>query len=73
MQSPPSPDPIDNVRSRLLDNCHLFDDPASYRAGVDDAAEAYGRLLTDPNVTPLRRVNPLHPAGSARTGHGPVS
>jgi hypothetical protein len=73
MQSLPGPDPIDNVRSRLLDNCHLFDDPASYRAGVDDAAEAFGRLLSDPNATRLRSVNPLHPAGSARTDHGSVS
>jgi hypothetical protein len=34
-------DQVMEVRALLLQQCHLFDDPASYEAGVEDATAAF--------------------------------
>lgn len=59
-------DQVMEVRTLLLQQCHLFDDPASYEAGVEDATAAFHEALTG---TPLAD----HPPGDVaadRAGHG---
>lgn len=38
---------VQQVREQLLDDAHLFADPASYRAGVKDALEGLQNALDD--------------------------
>jgi hypothetical protein len=40
------------VRALLLQQCHLFDDPASYEAGIEDATTAVHELLTGASAVP---------------------
>lgn len=39
-ESPAFAETMRHIRKRLLVHASLFDDPATYRAGVDDALEA---------------------------------
>lgn len=73
-QHEPTTDPVGDVRSRLLRNCHLFDDPASYEAGIEDALAAFRELLTNElprTVTGGREAAAArHPASARRPASG---
>jgi hypothetical protein len=38
---------VDRTRRRLRDHAHLFEDPASYVDGVEDALELVERVVID--------------------------
>jgi hypothetical protein len=54
---------IMEVRSLLLQQCHLFDDPASYEAGIEDATAAFHHALTGRPAEPFPGELTTGPAG----------
>jgi hypothetical protein len=47
MPRPDESDPVPAIRDRLHDRAHVFEDPGSYVAGVDDALEIVQALEED--------------------------